>query len=109
MRRHTKQYCPRFDGRAIVPSVSVLVLFDYGRKISKNFSASLHNIMTIHIYLIGFAVLRCLGIPCRPVTAYATAHDMEVPVALNFYFNESGKQRKGASNVFSVLYCPVEI
>ena len=43
---------------------------------------------------VSFSVLRALGIPTRSVTNFASAHDSDASMTIDFHFDENGKPLK---------------
>lgn len=43
---------------------------------------------------VSFSVLRALGIPTRSVTNFASAHDSDASMTIDFHFDEDGKPLK---------------
>lgn len=69
---------------------------------------TLHHSQNVHVFLflsailffihtqqkqffVSFSVSRALGIPCRVVTNYLSAHDTNSNLAIEHYFNEKGE------------------
>jgi hypothetical protein len=50
-------------------------------------------------------VLRCVGIPARPVTNFESAHDANSNRAIDFYFdlNDEVVEEKSGDSIWSVM------
>ena len=61
-------------------------------------------IITISLY---YAVLRCVGIPARPVTNFESAHDANFNRAIDFYFdlNNEVVEEKSGDSIWSAMSC----
>ncbi len=44
-----------------------------------------------NIWLQTFSVCRALGIPCRSVTNYASAHDCDASITIDVHINSDGQ------------------
>lgn len=75
---------------------------------SPSFCSNTHYSQNVHVFLflsailffihtqqkqffVSFSVSRALGIPCRVVTNYLSAHDTNSNLAIEHYFNEKGE------------------
>ena len=47
------------------------------------------NLLLRNLHFLYTAVLRSLGIPSRPITNFASAHDTDANRAIDFYFDSS--------------------
>jgi len=42
-------------------------------------------------------ICRALGLPCRPVTCYSSAHDTNASITIDKYYDKEGEELKGVS------------
>ena len=55
---------------------------------------SCHSQIFLQQTNVSFPVLRALGIPTRSVTNFASAHDSDASMTIDFHFDEDGKPLK---------------
>ena len=55
---------------------------------------SCHSQIVLQQTTVSFSVLRALGIPTRSVTNFASAHDSDASMTIDFHFDEDGKPLK---------------
>lgn len=55
---------------------------------------SCHSQIFLQQTNVSFSVLRALGIPTRSVTNFASAHDSDASMTIDFHFDEDGKPLK---------------
>ena len=55
---------------------------------------SCHSQICLQQTNVSFSVLRALGIPTRSVTNFASAHDSDASMTIDFHFDEGGKPLK---------------
>ena len=55
---------------------------------------SCHSQIFLQQTNVSFSVLRALGIPTRSVTNFASAHDADASMTIDFHFDEDGKPLK---------------
>ena len=62
-------------------------------------------LLQFYLYLSFNVVLRCVGIPARPVTNFESAHDANSNRAIDFYFdlNDEVVEEKSGDSIWSVM------
>ena len=70
----------------------------------QNLLGYIHSVM--HVCVLSLhAVLRCVGIPARPVTNFESAHDANFNRAIDFYFDQNDEivEEKSGDSIWSVM------
>ena len=71
-----------------------------------NWSLLILAIDCISVYILTFyIVLRCIGIPARPVTNFESAHDANLNRAIDFYYdvNDEVVEEKSGDSIWLVM------